>query len=100
MIVMIAGEHRFSPTPQISADPCAGVGLIVLSPKSVSLSTIVGSYKAGVTRLCREKGLDFAWQPRFHDHIIRTDASLNAIRDYIENNPANWSQDQENQNRL
>jgi putative transposase len=100
MIVMIGGEHRFSPNPRRSADPSVNVGLIVLPPKSVSLSSVVGSYKSGVTRLCHEKGLDFAWQPRFHDHIIRTDASLNAMRDYIENNPANWSKDQENQNRL
>jgi REP element-mobilizing transposase RayT len=28
------------------------------------------------------------WQPRFHDHIIRSNRSLNMIRAYINNNPA------------
>ncbi len=33
------------------------------------------------------------WQRSFHDHIIRNDRSLNAIREYIANNPLNWEQD-------
>jgi len=36
---------------------------------------------------------DFAWQPRFYDHIIRNDASFQRIRDYIENNPKTWKDD-------
>lgn len=33
------------------------------------------------------------WQRSFHDHIIRSQADLNAIRSYIENNPAQWAAD-------
>jgi len=36
------------------------------------------------------------WQRSFHDHIIRNDRSLNAIREYISNNPVNWEQDIDN----
>ena len=33
------------------------------------------------------------WQPRFHDHIVRSDAALDRIRRYIEANPSRWPQD-------
>ena len=36
------------------------------------------------------------WQRSFHDHIIRNERSLNAIRKYILDNPINWEQDIEN----
>ena len=32
----------------------------------------------------------FGWQPRFHDHIIRNERSLEAIRQYIRENPKRW----------
>lgn len=63
----------------------------------LSLSSIVGSYKSGVTRLCKAHGFqNFAWQPRFYDHVLRTNVSVNAVRDYIQNNPANWIHDKDN----
>jgi len=30
----------------------------------------------------------FAWQSGFYDNVIRNDVSLNKIREYILNNPA------------
>jgi putative transposase len=54
-------------------------------PKPGSLSAIVRSYKAGVTQACRKAGLNhFEWQTGFHDKIVRSDASLDATRAYIE----------------
>jgi putative transposase len=38
----------------------------------------------------------FAWQSRFHDHIIRDEKSLNKIREYISINPEIWDQDRNN----
>ena len=38
------------------------------------------------------------WQRSFHDHIIRTDTSLQNIREYIINNPATWDDDENNIN--
>ena len=65
-----------------------------LSPKSGSLSAIIRSYKSSVTRWCRKNGdSDFRWQPRFHEHIIRDEKSLNNIRQYIISNPVKWSED-------
>jgi REP element-mobilizing transposase RayT len=36
------------------------------------------------------------WQRSFHDHIIRNERSLNALREYILSNPARWADDQLN----
>jgi putative transposase len=63
------------------------------SPKPMSLSSIVRSFKAGVSLSCGKLGLEFGWQPRFHDRIIRGPKTLGAIREYIRNNPVNWRLD-------
>ena len=39
---------------------------------------------------------NFAWQPRFHDHIIRDGAAFERIQNYIANNPSNWKEDKFN----
>jgi REP element-mobilizing transposase RayT len=68
----------------------------VISPRSDSLSTIVRSFKSVVTNRIHAAGFNGdVWQPRFHDHIIRNDRELNAIRRYIKKNPANWNLDRE-----
>ena len=60
-------------------------------PRAGSLSAILRSYKAAVSRWCRMNGHPaFAWQPRFYDHIIRADGSLDRIREYIADNPVKW----------
>jgi REP element-mobilizing transposase RayT len=38
------------------------------------------------------------WQGNYYEHIIRTDKALNAIRQYIIDNPANWKNDRDNLN--
>ena len=60
-----------------------------------NLSNIIRGFKSSATRKIRESGhCDFAWQPRFYDHIIRTEKSLNKIRNYIKNNPVKWKTDE------
>lgn len=67
--------------------------MAAISPKPNTVSTIIRSYKSAVTRYCNQLGLQFAWQSRFHDHIIRNDESFDRISEYIKNNPANWKED-------
>ena len=62
-------------------------------PKANSLGAIVGSFKSVITRWCGAQNMEFNWQPRFHDRIIRGKNSLKAIRQYIKDNPANWCKD-------
>ncbi len=64
-----------------------------ISPKPGSLSVIIRSYKSALTRWCNQKGYEFEWQSRFHDHIIRNERSLNRIREYVLSNPLNWEED-------
>ncbi|MFT6021624.1 MAG: putative transposase [Saprospiraceae bacterium] len=37
--------------------------------------------------------LNFKWQERFHDHIIRNESSYTRISNYIINNPSKWKED-------
>jgi len=61
------------------------------------LGTVIRGLKARITRAANEKNIIFAWQTRFHDHIIRNQDELNRIAEYIENNVANWQSDKSDQ---
>ena len=63
-------------------------------PQSQNLSAVIRGYKASVTTYATTNQIEFAWQPRFHDHIIRSEEELNNIRQYILNNPWNWKNDE------
>jgi len=39
------------------------------------------------------------WLRNYYEHIIRDEASLNRIRQYIADNPAQWALDAENPSR-
>ena len=68
----------------------------VPTPKAGSVGHVLSCYKAAVTKWCRENDYsEFAWQPRFYDHIIRNEKSLYLIRRYIENNPLQWEFERE-----
>ncbi|MDP2884361.1 MAG: hypothetical protein Q8P51_04990, partial [Ignavibacteria bacterium] len=68
-----------------------------MSPVKGSLSVIIRTFKAAVTTWAHGNGYgDFAWQGRFHDHIIRNEEELHRIREYIRNNPLDWALDNEN----
>lgn len=62
-------------------------------PQSKNLASIIRGYKIGVTKNAIKIHGDWAWQPRFHDHIIRDEKSYNRIKQYIINNPENWNND-------
>lgn len=64
-----------------------------ISPKPGSISTIIRSFKSVTTKHARKIQPDFAWQTRFHDHIIRNKKSFANIRRYIKNNPQKWTAD-------
>lgn len=58
-----------------------------------NLSRIIRWYKGRVTFEIRKIQACFEWQPRFYDHIVRDDKSFLCIRKYINNNPANWTEE-------
>ena len=60
------------------------------------LSHVISRFKTVVTKMARENNIPFAWQTRFHDHIVRNMDELNGISAYIENNVAKWASDELN----
>jgi len=62
-------------------------------PQSKNLASIIRGFKIGVTVNARKIDANFAWQARYHDHIIRDDDSFQKIQDYIISNPKNWESD-------
>jgi hypothetical protein len=69
----------------------------VMSPQRGSLGLVIRKFKSAVTGKCRGiERFDFAWQSNYYDHIVRNERELNAIRQYIANNPANWNLDRDN----
>lgn len=62
-----------------------------------SLSNIIRGFKGAATkRIHQTVNLDFEWQPRFYDHIIRTEKELARIREYINLNPLKWDIEKNN----
>ena len=59
-----------------------------------SLGTVIRGLKARVTHFANEKGLEFAWQSRFHDRIIRDQRDMNETALYVANNVAKWPEDE------
>jgi putative transposase len=71
--------------------------------ESGSIGAIVGNFKSLVTRrvnnLRRTPGAKF-WQRGYYDRIVRNERELNAIRQYVWDNPRRWEEDRENLDAL
>lgn len=122
MVAFREWEHLASARPNVELDnfvvmPNHIHGLIVIKPcqkpdtpgqvpaqqqsqsrtlKANSLGTIIGHYKAAVSR--RSNGImpdscPRIWQRNYHEHIVRNEQTLNDIRRYIIENPARWEED-------
>lgn len=69
-----------------------------------TLGDIVGAFKSLTTDLYIHGVRQSGWPPfrgrlwhrNYHEHIIRNERSLNRVRQYILDNPANWASDPEN----
>jgi REP element-mobilizing transposase RayT len=65
--------------------------------QSQSLGAMIGQFKSVCTKRIRGAGfLQFAWQSRFYEHIIRDERSIGSIRQYIVDNPVKWEFDDNN----
>lgn len=64
-----------------------------------SIEAIVGAYKSAVSkRINALRGRPGApvWQRNYYEHVIRNEADLHRIRQYIAGNPARWAEDPKN----
>jgi REP element-mobilizing transposase RayT len=71
-------------------------------PASGSLGAIVGNFKSvtarRINRIRKTPGTP-VWQRNYYERVIRNERELNAIRQYIRDNPAHWAEDRENPDR-
>lgn len=68
----------------------------------LSVPRIIENYRSGLTSLARQRGLlrqSQLFQDAYHDHLVRSNAALERIRDYIRTNPQRWHLDRENPKR-
>ena len=109
LIVVIGGHPRYVPTNP--TEPCRDTSNVSASeilqsdtadargaslrfgPQSGNLPSVVRGIKSAVSKYAIEHDIPFAWQSRYHDHIIRNQLEMNRIADYIENNPMYWELD-------
>ncbi len=88
--------HRRDVAWQRPYDNRKNIKFLNISPKPKSLPAIIRSYKSIASKTIHQKypNINFTWQPRYYDHIIRNEKSLNQIRQYIKDNPAKWETDE------
>ena len=85
--------------PEVTVDKCVVMpnhihAILILTGNGRSVSDIVCSYKAYVTKRIHEiQPIRKVWQSSFHDHVIRNQQSYEKIWLYIEGNPLNWNKD-------
>ena len=66
------------------------------------LRTIVAAFKSGSAReisLLRGTPGAKVWQRGYHDHVIRDEADLERVREYLDTNPLRWALDPESADR-
>ncbi|WP_245996697.1 transposase [Marinifilum flexuosum] len=87
-------RHGVSTFDQTKNNKDARHGVSTFGAQSKNLASIIRGFKSSVTTVARKINPKFAWQTRFHDHIIRDFDSYHRIEQYIQNNPASWKEDE------
>ena len=73
--------------------------------QSGSLGSIVGNYKMLVSKrvkaVKRRVGIELkVWQRGYWERIVRNERELNAVRQYIQENPLRWAEDRDNLDQM
>lgn len=61
-----------------------------------NLASVIRGYKSSVKRFANQNDIEFEWQSRYHDRIIRDFNEFSNIQEYISNNPQKWANDEYN----
>ena len=59
-------------------------------PQSGNLASVLRGFKASVKTYATLNNIEFGWQPRFYDRIIRNEKEYFNIQNYIVGNPQQW----------
>jgi putative transposase len=101
----LAEHHTYVELAEYVVMPNHLHGIVILrtnergdrAPKS--LSRLIGAFKTVSTKKINDihnAHGNMLWQRSFHERIIRNERELNAIRQYIIDNPAKWAEDKNN----
>ena len=89
ILVIGRGDRPVAPTKSVAA----------IGPQSRSVAAAIAGFKSAATKrintLRGTPGMP-VWQRNYHEHIIRNEDSLDRLRQYILDNPAQWTMDLEN----
>ena len=93
--VIVVGAQFIAPSnspPGMVEDAARGA-----MNRAPTVGEVIRVYKAVSARAIRSTiSADFRWQRNYYEHVIRSEESLNRIRQYIIDNPARWAFDREN----
>jgi REP element-mobilizing transposase RayT len=87
-----AGRMQFAPTQRAGDARIRGTA-------TRAIGSIVQGFKGAVTRRInqlRASSEPPVWQRNYYEHVVRDEKTLNAVREYILNNPARWAEDPDN----
>lgn len=87
--IMIIGENEFNCRDAMHRVSTANK----FGPQSKNLGSIMRGFKSSVTTHSKILNIEFGWQERYHDHIIRSHDEFVRISNYILNNPNSWKDD-------
>jgi REP element-mobilizing transposase RayT len=65
-------------------------------PQRDNLASVIRGYKSSVKSYANLNNIDFDWQPKYYDRIIRNEEEYHNIRGYIYDNPNNWLLNKDN----
>lgn len=80
-------------------DACVAPTQKKSGPAKRSLGAILGSFKSAATKkinILRNSTGERVWHRGYYEHVIRQGDDLQAIREYIANNPLRWEINREN----
>jgi|SRR6185503_165479 len=58
--------------------------------QSKNLASIIRGYKSSITTFAVINHIEFLWQPRYYDRVIRSEKEYLNIKGYIKENPDQW----------
>jgi putative transposase len=58
--------------------------------QSRNLASAIRGYKASVKTFATKNDIEFQWQSRYHDRVIRNEEEYRNMRQYIFENPESW----------
>jgi REP element-mobilizing transposase RayT len=92
------GLMNQAPTLQRSSDcDFNSVQWIMMKNQALGLGKIIRFFKArSALEIRNKKSISFYWQRNYFEHIVRDKSELFRIRNYIRENPVNWSMDEDN----